>query len=118
MKFILIGFFSGILGGMGIGGGTILIPALIFFAAISQHQAQGINLLVFIPTSIIAIFIHYKNKNLQTDIILPIIIPGLITSFLGSMISSNMDPSNLRKIFGVFMLMIGIYQFFHKNNGD
>ncbi|MBS4534256.1 sulfite exporter TauE/SafE family protein [Clostridium sp. D2Q-14] len=116
-KFILIGFCSGILGGMGIGGGTILIPTLVFFTTISQPQAQGINLLVFIPTSIIAIFIHYKNKNLKTDIILPIIIPGLISSILGSTLANHIDPENLKRIFGIFMLLIGIYQFFHKKSG-
>ncbi|MBS4539637.1 sulfite exporter TauE/SafE family protein [Clostridium sp. D2Q-11] len=114
MKLILIGFLSGILGGMGIGGGTILIPALIFFVSITQQQAQGINLIVFIPTSIIAIFIHYKNKNLETKIILPIIITGLVGSIFGSIVATKIEPENLRKIFGVFMLLIGIYQFFNK----
>ncbi|NBI06955.1 sulfite exporter TauE/SafE family protein [Senegalia massiliensis] len=118
MKLIFIGLLSGILGGMGIGGGTILIPSLIFFIGLSQTQAQGTNLIVFIPTSIIALIIHYKNKNIVTNIILYIIIPGIIGSILGSFIAIKIDQLLLRKIFGVFMLFIGIYQFFHKKDNE
>lgn len=114
MKLILIGILSGILGGMGIGGGTILIPSLIFFIGINQQRAQGTNLIVFIPTAIIALIIHYKNKNIITNIILIIIIPGIIGSILGSILAVKIDSSMLRKSFGVFMLFIGIYQFFAK----
>lgn len=114
MNLILIGLLSGILGGMGIGGGTVLIPALVFFASLNQQQAQGINLVVFIPTAIIAIIIHYRNKNLHLKIILPIVATGILGSLIGSLIATNVTPYILRKIFGVFMLIVGVYQFFHK----
>lgn len=113
MKLLIIGLLSGILGGMGIGGGTILIPALIFFTSISQHQAQGINLIIFIPTSIVAIIIHFKNKSLNTHIILPIVLSGIIGSITGSVIAIEISPNSLRKIFGIFMLLVGLYQFFY-----
>ncbi len=48
---------------MGIGGGTILIPSLVFFTELNQKQAQGINLIVFIPVAIIALIIHFKEKK-------------------------------------------------------
>ena len=60
---ILTGFLSGIISGMGIGGGTILIPALSLFLNINQHTAQGVNLLFFIPTAIVALFIHKKKRK-------------------------------------------------------
>ena len=50
-----IGFFSGIISGMGIGGGTILIPALLFLTEVNQQQAQGVNLIYFIPTAVVAL---------------------------------------------------------------
>ena len=64
MLYIIIGLFSGFIGGMGIGGGTILIPALVFFVNIKQQLAQSVNLLSFIPLSLIAIPVHLKNKNI------------------------------------------------------
>ena len=60
---VVIGFLSGIISGMGIGGGAILIPALTLFYGIEQKLAQGINLVYFLPTAIIALVIHIKNKS-------------------------------------------------------
>ena len=59
----LIGFGSGIISGMGIGGGTILIPALLFLTGLDQHQAQGINLIYFVPTAVTALCIHFQEKE-------------------------------------------------------
>ncbi|AEF17473.1 protein of unknown function DUF81 [Thermoanaerobacterium xylanolyticum LX-11] len=70
MKLFIIGFLSGIIGGMGIGGGTILIPSLTIFANIEQHMAQSVNLLSFIPTATIALLYHLKQKNVVLNIIL------------------------------------------------
>ena len=65
MEFVwygVAGIISGVLGGMGMGGGTILIPLLSIFYAVSQHTAQATNLISFIPMSVIALIIHLKNK--------------------------------------------------------
>ena len=117
MKLFIIGLLSGIISGMGIGGGTILIPSLIFFSNVSQHQAQGINLIVFIPISIVALVTHFKNKSVSLNIAIPIIISGLIGSLCGSIIANNLDSFTLRKLFGIFLLFMGIYQFFFKPKG-
>ena len=62
---VLAGLFGGLVGGMGMGGGTLLIPILTMFLGVEQHLAQAINLLVFIPTGLIAVLIHAKNKLLD-----------------------------------------------------
>ena len=62
---VLIGIAAGIIGGMGIGGGTILIPGIVFLLKIEQQTAQSINLLSFIPAAALAVFIHNKNKNIE-----------------------------------------------------
>ena len=61
MMYILIGLLSGIISGMGIGGGTLLIPALTVFMKHSQIDAQMINLIYFIPTALFAVIFHLKN---------------------------------------------------------
>ena len=108
---ILIGLFSGVISGMGLGGGTIMIPALTIFLGIPQTVAQGINLLAFIPTAIVAIIIHSKNGFIQTKNIMWIIMPGVLFSVVGASIT-NLIPRNIvRIIFGAFLIAIAFWQF-------
>jgi len=115
MKLFIIGFLSGIISGMGIGGGTILIPGLIIFSNLNQHQAQGINLAVFIPIAIVALITHYREKNIDIKTAIPIIFTGIIGAFIGSIIAIKMAPHFLRKIFAIFLLSMGVYEIFYKS---
>ena len=83
----IIGFFAGIIGGMGMGGGTILIPALVLFASIDPKLAQSINLISSIPMTITALIIHIKNKNVEFELVLPIAIFGISRCNSGVFIS-------------------------------
>ena len=107
----LIGLLSGIISGMGIGGGTILIPAYVLFLNIEQHLIQGINLLYFIPTAIVALIIHFRNKLIDFKIAFGIIIFGLIGSAVGGLISVSIPSFTLKKMFGVFLFLMGLYEF-------
>ena len=62
---IVIGVVGGIVGGMGMGGGTLTIPLLTLFLNYKQLQAQGVNLVAFLPMSVVALFIHFKNKLVE-----------------------------------------------------
>ncbi|QXM07128.1 sulfite exporter TauE/SafE family protein [Crassaminicella indica] len=114
MKLIIIGFLSGVIGGIGVGGGILLIPALTILFDIKQQIAQGINLIYFIPTAITAVIIHIANHNIQKDVLLYLIITGILGACIGSMIAVNIDGFILKKIFGVFILAMGITEFFKK----
>ena len=105
---VLIGFFSGIVSGMGIGGGAILIPALIFTSGIDQKLAQGINLVYFLPTAVIALIIHLNNKNVDTSAAAIIGASGCLGAVLGSLIAMRLGNDLLRRMFGIFLLFIGI----------
>ncbi len=118
MLLFIIGLLSGIIGGMGIGGGTILIPSLVFVIGVSQHVAQGVNLISFIPTSIFAIFIHSKNKHIQFKTAFHLILAGAIGAILGSFMASYISVSLLRKLFGGFLLVMGIYELVRKEKKD
>jgi uncharacterized membrane protein YfcA len=113
----LIGIISGIVSGMGIGGGAILIPALVIFIKPEQHIAQGVNLLFFIPTAIIALIVHVKNKRIDIKMALPIIVFGIIGAFIGSKLAGSLSDQALRKIFGVFLLFMGIYEIIRRGKG-
>jgi len=102
---------SGVISAMGIGGGVILIPVLTSFFGIGQKTAQYINLLYFIPVALCALWIHAKNKCLCYKTALFVEIGGVIGAVLGSSLAVNMSVGLLRRLFGIFLLIVGIYQF-------
>ncbi|WP_317368758.1 TSUP family transporter [uncultured Tyzzerella sp.] len=114
----LAGALSGIISGMGIGGGVILIPALTLIFDMEQKVAQNINLLYFIPTAIIAIFVHSKNKTIEKEGLFKIIIFGIIGAIIGSFIAVNLKGEILRKIFGWFLVVMGISEILKKEKGQ
>ncbi|EMS69100.1 putative permease [Ruminiclostridium cellobioparum subsp. termitidis CT1112] len=110
MIVILIGLAAGIISGMGIGGGAILIPALVLFVKPEQHVAQSTNLLFFIPTAIVALSIHIKHKSVDFKTGIPIVLFGLAGAVLGSYIALAINGEILRKGFGIFLLGMGLYE--------
>ena len=102
---ILIGMFSGIFSGIGMGGGTILIFLLTTFAGLEQHIAQATNLIYFVPTAISAIIVNYKNKNIDIKL-------ATIGAVIGAKISVNTDVQKLRKLFGIFLAIIAIHEIY------
>lgn len=110
MLLFLIGLASGIISGMGIGGGTILIPALVIFVHPDQHIAQSVNLLFFIPTAIIALIVHIKNKRINFKLSIPIAVFGLVGAYLGSRIAISLPGASLKKYFGAFLFVLGFYE--------
>lgn len=121
IKFIFIGFAGGILGGMGMGGGTLTIPLLTMLAGVEQHTAQAINLVAFIPMALIALIVHFKNKLVKTQGVLYIIIPAVALSVLSSFIVKKINSTLLSRLFGVFLALLGLWilidnLFIHKNS--
>jgi uncharacterized protein len=109
---ILIGVLSGIFSGIGMGGGTILIFLLTICTGMGQHVAQATNLIYFVPTSISAILINYKEKNIDTKLAINISIYGIIGAIIGALISVNIDVDKLRKLFGIFLVIITIHEIY------
>lgn len=109
---VLIGVVSGIIGGLGMGGGTILILFLSVFLDIEQHIAQSTNIIFFVPTAIAAIAVNLKNKNINLKIAVPICLWGILGAFIGACISMKMDVSLLKKCFGGFLIFIAFYQMY------
>lgn len=112
MREILIGMFSGIFSGIGMGGGTILIFLLTMFANLEQHVAQATNLIYFVPTAISAIIVNYKDKNIDTKLATFISTCGIIGAIIGAKISVNTDVKLLKKLFGIFLAIIAIHEIY------
>ncbi len=109
---ILIGIVSGIISGAGMGGGTILIFLLSFVMGVEQHIAQATNLIFFIPTSIVAIIVNLKNKNIDLKLATIISICGVIGAIIGANIAINIDVGLLKKIFGIFLALVAINEIY------
>lgn len=105
--YVIFGVLGGLIGGMGMGGGTILIPLLTIFLNIPQLQAQTINLISFIPMAVVSLFIHIKNKLVDFTALLKVLPFALGLSILSSFFALKINSDVLRTIFGVFMLIIG-----------
>lgn len=113
MKEIFIGFISGIVSGLGMGGGTVLILLLSLFLGIEQHIAQATNVIFFVPTAIAAIIIFIKNKNINFKLGIPICMFGIIGAIIGAKISTIMNVATLRKYFGIFLILIAIHEIYY-----
>lgn len=107
---ILYGILGGLLGGMGMGGGTLLIPLLTILGGLSQIESQGINLISFTLMAIVSIIIHAKNKLIDYKVAIPIIITGVIFSLLGSLLANSINTLTLKTLFGVFLVALGLFQ--------
>ena len=111
----LAGTVTGILSAFGIGGGSLLLIYLTAFDGLTQHQAQGINLLYFLPAAAAALPAHKKNGLLEKKVILPAILAGLATAGCTALLANRLDTHLLRKLFGFFLLYIGLRELFRKD---
>lgn len=106
----LTGVISGIISGMGMGGGTILITILVCFLSVDQKVAQAVNLVFFIPTSLVATIVNIKNKQIDWKLAVPIAIMGALGAFLGAFIATKINVEILRKMFAIFLFTIAIFE--------
>jgi len=107
---IIAGVLGGIIAGMGMGGGTLTIPILTIFLHYKQINAQGLNLIAFLPTAVVALIIHIKNKLVDFKNTWLLALVGCITC-IGSAIGANhISNKVLKKLFAVFLIGLAIWQ--------
>ncbi len=106
------GVAGGIIGGMGMGGGTLLIPLLTLLCTFDQHTAQAVNLIAFIPMSVVSVIIHAKNGLLRPKYLLTVALPAVCVSVLASLLAISTKGEVLSSIFGWFLIALGVFQLF------
>ena len=111
---LLAGLLSGILGSMGLGGGGVLIIYLTLFTDTEQLTAQGINLLFFIPTAIIAVVIYSIRKEIKWKMSLTIALFGILGAVIGITLSSRLGGEITSKIFGAGLVLFGLWEIFKR----
>jgi uncharacterized membrane protein YfcA len=116
MLFLLLGLFTGIISGfIGIGGGVVIIPALIFLFGFTQQQAQGTTLALLVPPiGLLAAYTYYTNGFVDIKVAAFICIGFFIGGFIGSKIAVNISNDILQKIFGAIIVIMGLYMLIKK----
>ena len=107
---VTIGILAGILSGfVGVGGGIIIVPALIYVLGMSQLEAQGTSLFVLLlPVGVLAVHNYYKSDQINWKFGLVISLAFVIGGFIGSKLALRISPSLVRVIFGAIMAIISV----------
>jgi uncharacterized membrane protein YfcA len=104
----LIGIVAGILSGfVGVGGGVVIVPALVFFLGLTQHQAQGTSLFILLlPVGILAVLNYSKTGNINWTYGIIIALAFIIGGYFGSRLSLKLSPSIVKLVFGIIMAFV------------
>ena len=115
---LLIGTISYFLAGLGLGGGAVLLPALTDILSVSPAQARYISLAAYLPAATGACISGMKNKTLEPEKIFPFLPFGIAGAIAGSVISQKISDGIFKKIYGLFLILFGIYMLIKsiKNN--
>ena len=107
---VLIGLFAGILSGfVGVGGGIIIVPALVFFLGLTQHQAQGTSLFVLsMPVVIFAVINYWKTDNVNWKFGLIVASTFVVGAYFGSKLSLKLSPGMVKLVFGILLAYVSI----------
>ncbi|HAX62205.1 MAG TPA: permease [Elusimicrobia bacterium] len=116
IAYLIVGLVAGIMGGLfGLGGGTVLIPVLIYFFKMTQHQAQGTSLAAMIPPiGLLAALKYYQAGHINIKIAAFVAFGFFVGGFFGAALAQPISDSILKKIFGVFIVLVGLNMFFGK----
>lgn len=105
---IIVSALGGIIGGMGMGGGTLLIPLLTLLSGVEQHLAQAINLIAFLPMSVVALWVHKKNGYVEYKKGAGIAAVALLGAVVGSVFASYAGGYALKVCYGAFLIVLGV----------
>jgi len=116
MGLLLIGLLAGVMSALvGIGGGTVVVPALVIMFAMSQKMAQGTSLAMLLPPiGILAVINYYKAGYVDLKVAAVLCVSFVIGGYLGSRIALGLEETTIKKIFAVFLLVLAIKYFFGK----
>jgi uncharacterized protein len=107
---LLVGLAAGILSGLlGIGGGILIIPSLVFFFGLTQHDAQGTTLALMVPPiGLLAAYTYYKEGHVDLKMAGLICVGFFIGGLLGAQVAGRIDATLLKKLFGAFLLITAV----------
>lgn len=114
----LLGAATGVLSAWGVGGGTLLLLCMTLLLGVEQSEAQGINLLYFLPTAAASLYCHRKNGYLDARVLRAAVPVGVLCALAAALLSTSVDTALLRKSFGLFLLFAGASMLLRKNEKE
>ena len=108
------GLVCGVLSGWGIGGGSLLMVWMTAVLSMDQRVAQSVNLLYFLPTAAAALLLHAKNRMVEWKAVLPAAAAGCATAALAAWLAAGLETELLRRLFGGFLILVGLSEIFLK----
>jgi uncharacterized protein len=116
---VIIGLMTGVFGGIfGVGGAVIMIPALVYFLNVDQHTAQGTSLAVMLPPiGLFAAYNYYKVGQVNIWYAVIIALSFMIGGYFGSKIALSLPEQTMKKIFGIFLILVALKLFFLSRPG-
>jgi len=109
---ILVGLCSGFTSGLlGVGGGVIVVPLLVLLFTLSQKSAQGVSLAVMVPVALLGAYRYWRNPAMEVDLRVAgfVVVGALAGTLLGTDLAARLPGDTLRKVFAVFMILVGIH---------
>jgi len=108
-----VGLVSGITSGLfGVGGGVVMVPAMVLLLGVDMKKAVGTSLAVIIPTALVTTFKHYKQGNVEWGLSLSLAPAAIIGGYLGAWLTLHIKANDLKRAFGLFIALVGVYIFF------
>ncbi len=114
LQYLIVGFITGILGGaFGIGGGSFMIPAFIMLFGLTQHDAQGTSLAVMVPPIfLLSAWRYWAAGHVHIRMAIFVALGCVIGALIGAHFVQGVSDANLKKAFGIFLVLVGIKMFF------
>lgn len=111
---VIVGLAAGFLSGLiGIGGGVIIVPAMVLFLGFTQKEAQGTSLgILLLPVGILAVMQYYKQGYINVNYVLIVALSFVVGGFLGSKLALGLSDEKMKKIFAIIMMLIAIKMLF------
>jgi uncharacterized membrane protein YfcA len=116
---LAVGLIAGLISGMlGVGGGTISIPAMVLLVGVEQHTAQGVSLGAMLFTALVGAFIHYRQGNVKMSMVFLIAPSAIALSYLGAWAADKVTAEWLTRAFAIFLLIIGCRMLLFNRGGQ
>lgn len=105
----LIGLVSGITSGLfGVGGGVVMVPAMVYLMKLDTKVAVGTSLAVIVPTAVMGVWKHQNLGNLNWSVALSLMPTALVGGYLGARLTELVSSADLKRIFGGFIVLVGL----------
>lgn len=112
---VVVGFFAGVMSGLfGVGGGIVMVPAMMFFMNVPIKTAVGTSLAVIIPTALMGTYKHFSQGNVDWKIAFSLAPMAIAGGFGGAWLTTIISADNLKKSFGGFLVLVGLRLLFFK----